>query len=617
MATQRQWKNIALEADRATIFIHDQVDKGEWQKVDNALRTMFLEGYLFCVGRKKHEEMINGGGLVTQYFGANICEQCSRCIVNTANEGMDWIRTVPYPDHINDWTEWRCKTPDEILEFGKELLTKVVPELNEIEREVLAAIDLKKSFSSICFWDAQHVATIAECFVHFDHPKEGVLFYPCSFSIDQMEEFVKSGQKIKLPGSYKSLYVTMYYEGHNVLLCIEKWLKQVVLYDGWQLRDSEKNKSDALKDTLDNMKEPVEWFLRMLGEMTTSEELKIHVKNPRKKEVTTSTAPWYLLSITNRNNGSNNVTKLVAQMDNYSCGPLSIVHLIKALNPETALFDNQELTKNASKSLLHGFGNKWISWMKECCGPNGLKEEPFLKLFPGSNNVRESKSNKANDGDLKPQARRQENADTGTLERMASNTLPTEATAGTAISEDSKTIGAAAVDCRALRDAAPASAQNDSKKGCPDGAASKTVTDADLNALSKGTNGGNVDSRRNRDDTHPILASERQDVNNKDLPAETNSDSSSDEEEQSSDTNSSSSSDEEEQSPDGGDDGNEHHNDSNNHLGLFRLSKAIGSWYCDLYEYTRLLEYSNAYVQEMSLVDRRDNVLHVVVCHDF
>lgn len=523
---------------------------------------------------------------MTQYAGANICEQCSKCIVNTANKGLHWIRTVPYPAHIKDWSEWRCKNPDDIVEFAKEMLTKIVPELNEIEKETLAAIDLNNSFSSICFWDVQHVATIAECFVHWDHPKEeGVLFYPCSFSISQMQEFVRSGEKLKVPQSYKSLYVTIFHKEHNVLLCIERNFKQVVLYDGWQLRypPEEVNKSTALKDALERMVEPVKLLLCMLGEMNMEEDLKVHLKNPRKKEIKdpkNSKFKWYLLSVTNRNNGSNEETILVAQKDDHSCGPLSIVHLIKALNQGTADFGNQELAINSSKSFLRGFEDKWISWMKECCGPDGLNEEPFSKLFAGSSNVRETKTNRVDDdGHLKPRARRQENAETGTLEQMASNTLQTESKDGTAILEESvnttKTVTAAALESSALREAASSNARSDSEKRCPDGASAKTVTGAELNSLSEGANNGNVNSLRNEDDAHPVLTSGRHD-DNKVLPAETNDGSDSVEVEQ---------------NCNGGDGVNKHHNDSNHLIGLFPLSQTIGSWYLEVPKYKDLVLY--------------------------
>jgi len=374
--SDRHWVNASQNIDRATLMWNATGAETFWLSLTVQKKTSFLRGYLFAVARKRQEEILNGEHM-TQYLMENKCRECSRCLLDIREYNQEWVRPIPEPDHLPTWLEWRCKTPRELADFAfsyaKSCLIHFVKEdLSRVKRDYL-----EKLFVRICYWDVQHVGTIAECMVHSIHPEKGTLVYPCFLHLGELQSLCG---EIRLQRNYEKLFVTIFHSGHNALLCIEKRLRQVVVYDPWEIR--EVGEKSSLENTIEDWKEPAKALLDMFCETDAAlDVLEPVLTHKYRKRPQRDDLPWRLMSATTR--FTDWEVKLVAQNDEYNCGALAIVHLVRSLDPDTTLFQNIDLNKRSS-AFLPRIKNQWKDWMLECCNPEGLPPETNSILFPSS-----------------------------------------------------------------------------------------------------------------------------------------------------------------------------------------------------------------------------------------
>jgi len=374
--SDRHWVNASQNIDRATLMWNATGAETFWLLLTVQKKTSFLRGYLFAVARKRQEEILNGEHM-TQYLMENKCRECSRCLLDIREYNQEWVRPIPEPDHLPTWLEWRCKTPRELADFAfsyaKSCLIHFVKEdLSRVKRDYL-----EKLFVRICYWDVQHVGTIAECMVHSIHPEKGTLVYPCFLHLGELQSLCG---EIRLQRNYEKLFVTIFHSGHNALLCIEKRLRQVVVYDPWEIR--EVGEKSSLENTIEDWKEPAKALLDMFCETDAAlDVLEPVLTHKYRKRPQRDDLPWRLMSATTR--FTDWEVKLVAQNDEYNCGALAIVHLVRSLDPDTTLFQDIDLNKRSS-AFLPRIKNQWKDWMLECCNPEGLPPETNSILFPSS-----------------------------------------------------------------------------------------------------------------------------------------------------------------------------------------------------------------------------------------
>ena len=309
-------------------------DEEVWNSFSKAERKEFLEGYMYCVARNWQERMLGAPDLVDVYNGPNVCPQCATWQMDLRE--ADWrreliYRPMPIASHIDKWVEWRAKTPKEVVAFAKEVLSVAAP---KIDHKEVAAMDrgLQMKLAAICYWDVTHVIGVAECVLHSLHPKEKVLYFPCDLRLAELETVSKAA--VWLQGDYNVMYITVNEDGHNALLEIEKPMKQVIYYDGYENR---REKKTTTKDR--RIRAANDWFLivrcilKLLGELKEGQECELELEEAR----TITANPrdeWKLVSASLRYPKSEDC--LLAQNDTYSCGAIALIHLMKALSPKAS-----------------------------------------------------------------------------------------------------------------------------------------------------------------------------------------------------------------------------------------------------------------------------------------
>jgi hypothetical protein len=92
---------------------------------------------------------------------------------------------------------------------------------------------------------------------------------------------------------------------------------------------------------------------------------------------------WQMVSATTRTRSWSN-DHLIAQMDGYSCGAITIIHFLLLLHPHPATIRNIPSESHFSEFFKHyHFDEKVKRWVVDCCDPQLLQSE-FFVWFPSA-----------------------------------------------------------------------------------------------------------------------------------------------------------------------------------------------------------------------------------------
>ena len=124
------WSSARDNIDRASMFLRYVARKDEWKSFDAKKRKEFLQGYLFSCIKSLHNRKLHDEKNVYQYIGPNTCKNCSKWLPDVASANMDFMRDMPKMDYIEEWIDWRCKSPKELVTLSKIVLKSIAPMLD-------------------------------------------------------------------------------------------------------------------------------------------------------------------------------------------------------------------------------------------------------------------------------------------------------------------------------------------------------------------------------------------------------------------------------------------------------------------------------------------------------
>jgi len=113
--------------------------------------------------------------------------------------------------------------------------------------------------------------------------------------------------------------------------------------------------------------------------------------------------------------GKHNGPMVIKQKHEYDCGPLSLIHLIKAIDPSKEWFCNVNLKISFADHLEAKYLRKLIGkWVEDCCDPGILNDKKLqntvLKVAddgtPGTTTSESDDETCSDNKDRKPAAKR-------------------------------------------------------------------------------------------------------------------------------------------------------------------------------------------------------------------
>jgi hypothetical protein len=362
-----KWKPAKELVDSGTIIL-SRIDKYIWPRIRRAARQQFLEGYLYCRMRMVQEYILNIKG-VDAAMETNQCKDCSRCIVDPSIGNRINPVFLVRPYHMAEWTKWRCMLPSDYADMAIGILKSLIPKKAHglVEEQSARMDEFVEVFEALCYWDVDHVLSVAECIVHFVHPGIGTLFYPCRMETEHIQSFLSDVGKISLPELWTDLYMTVCRAGHNGVFWIEKKTRQVMVFDGYENRaegpDTDNTQLISRSDTVSHWLAMAGLLLRVFRQLEDNEVL-LQSEFARTTDASDSD-PWQLVSITQRLEDCN--TLLITQHDGYSCGPIAVAHLYLSLSPSSTHTLKEKLDDSPYKLLeLIEFPKLWENWYYSC-----------------------------------------------------------------------------------------------------------------------------------------------------------------------------------------------------------------------------------------------------------
>lgn len=355
--------------DSATMLLSN-IGNYDCRNIKKQVKKDFLTGYLYCRIRLRVDHILNNKDTIA-VEEKNFCNDCKRWMVPTPGDKRDIWFSAPLPKHIPEWIEWRCKRPSNFADLAIQTLSAVVPKNAGTFKKAasLERTEYEKIFEAVCYWDVEHIASVAECLVHSIHPEKGILFYPCRMEEDEenwfgtnISDYVKNIGVLKLPDDWNDFYLTVTRKGHNGLLWIERSTRQVMIYDGFENRNGTHD-AVACADTVEHWLSTTQAVMRLFGLLGQNDTLNFGLL--ARKTSSDDIDAWQLISITQRLEEWN--TLLIAQQDEYSCGAIAVAHLWLSLNPESNHDMRQKMAGSPYKLFeLIEFPELWKDWYIKC-----------------------------------------------------------------------------------------------------------------------------------------------------------------------------------------------------------------------------------------------------------